>query len=155
MVSVRNPESGSAESSGDSRLLKHLRRLNVRFQGADCAFDDPQAQAVLAFWGKLRIPCGMKHAPRRYQAVPAHAFGYIEHRTDVSSRNAGLVQFFGDHCTAARAGASGGGQDDSLNTRLLKLPGYPSADSGCAFHCCSNACQREELGVKRKLPCLF
>ena len=158
-ISIRKlgcPESRIAQSSGDSSAsLKYLRRLNVRPQGADCVSDDLQTQAVLLIGGEFRVPCGVEYASRRDQAIPAHAFGYIEHRTDVRGRNAGSVQFFGDHCTAARAGASGGGQDDRLNSRFLEFPGYPSADSGCAFHCGGYACQREEPGMKGKLPCLF
>ena len=86
--------------------------FDIGLQGFERFFHDGPAKFLFILWAKICIPHGIDDLiPGDDPVGPDHE-GDGNDGTDVSGRDPGPFELFGQRCTATRAGASRGCEDD-------------------------------------------
>ena len=82
---------------------------DLGLEGLQCLGHDPTAQGFFLFGRQLGIAEWMDDPGRWHDPIGSDHYRHRRHGGHLHRRQTGALQLFGDRCTAARAGPSGGG----------------------------------------------
>jgi hypothetical protein len=95
---------------------KHRRLHDLGLEGLQRLGDDPTTQGFFIFGRQLGIAEWMDDPGRWHDPIGSDHYRHRRHRGYLHRRQSRALQLFGDRCTTARAGPSGGGQNNSIDT---------------------------------------